>query len=482
MPSGSVNVDGTASVDAYIAETGVGLDVKIYGAQIPITLEWKIGGTKNAFCIGAKVNSESGSGRMYLFFDSWFTGRNEWDLFEWSGISWSYPTGKQLLGRCSSNCDLPDVVPPRMPDPTDTDCIVGFYSKPDYSGPNEYKYFLQSNSQTGKQIPAPQDVSNNVNSMRTFGNCKSVELLDDDNGVKVGSNENGFIYDVGGRPNLPYDLENDIQGVNIIALPPHFEKPKPTTNWQSCCVLVIYKYDSFIGRQAEKTVCGGGNQKFAYGGNVNSIEMSPGCSKVWIDDNDGYGDDDFHTTNSISDLASDYANDIANFRLYDKSDLELLEDVSQASLKMRVSEWTKPGITKVDPKKESGCWTCQPPNKDPLSFSKAQRESKQLVPNNHKVQCWKGPKSDAPPECLNNRVSIDIECHCAIKKERNQARAAISHKREAQEACDSCGFFFKKNMAKKAARCKKSCYKTLAKRSGKGDMLESCSPECQDFN
>ena len=37
----------------------------------------------------------------------------------------------------------------------------------------------------------PSDISNNVHSVKTFGNCESIELLDDDGGVKVGNSDNG---------------------------------------------------------------------------------------------------------------------------------------------------------------------------------------------------------------------------------------------------------------------------------------------------
>jgi len=37
----------------------------------------------------------------------------------------------------------------------------------------------------------PSDISNNVHSVQTFGNCESVELLDDDSGFAVGNSDNG---------------------------------------------------------------------------------------------------------------------------------------------------------------------------------------------------------------------------------------------------------------------------------------------------
>ena len=139
MPSGSIIVDGNAGIDAGIVEAGVGLAIKLYGAKIPATLEFNIGGNSGANCLGFKINQEAGSGRMYLYFDSWFSNRKEWDLFEWSGATWSYPTGKQMLGKCSSACKIPELTAPRMPDPQDTDCIVGFYEGKNYGGDNNYK-------------------------------------------------------------------------------------------------------------------------------------------------------------------------------------------------------------------------------------------------------------------------------------------------------------------------------------------------------
>merc|ERR1711907_896117 len=73
---------GNAGVDAGIVEAGIGLDIKLYAAKLPATLEFAIGGNAGANCLGFEINSESGSGRMYLYFDSWFTNRKEWDLFE----------------------------------------------------------------------------------------------------------------------------------------------------------------------------------------------------------------------------------------------------------------------------------------------------------------------------------------------------------------------------------------------------------------
>lgn len=458
MPTGSINLDGNAGVDAGIVEAGVGLDIKLYGAKVPATLEFNIGGASGANCVGVKINSESGSGRMYLYFDSWFSNRKEWDLFEWTGATWSYPTGKQMLGKCSSACNLPELIPPRMPDPTDTDCIVGFYEGNNYGGDNNYKYFLQSGSRSGELKMLPSDISNNVHSVKTFGNCESVELLDDDSGIAVGNSDNGFIFDVGGRAYLPYDLRNDIQGVNIKALAPHIEQPKPTTEWESCCMLVVYKYNDFIGKLSVKKTCSG-NSKQGYSGSVNSIELSPGCEKVWIEDDDYYADD-FTTTGSISDLDYDYQDDIAAFRLYDKGELELVEDVASSSVASSArQEWNATDNEEYMHKfknRTNGCWTCSPDPKDAsVCFESADKEEA------------------TEPElavCNGKPYKIDDDCHCNNARKRIQAIHVVALEKEYEETCNFCGFFKSED---EKAECQKNCHEQPA-------SIDACSQDCMN--
>merc|ERR1711871_1676596 len=458
MPEGSINVDGNAGVDAGIVEAGIGLDIKLYAAKLPTTLEFTIGGNSGANCLGFEINSESGSGRMYLYFDSWFTNRKEWDLFEWSGATWSYPSGKQKLGKCSSACNLPALTPPTMPDPTDKDCIVGFYPADNYGGDNAYKYFIQSSSRGGELKMLPSDISNNVKSIRTFGNCESVELLDDDHGMSVGNMDNGFIFDVGGRTSLPWDLRDDVQAVNIKALAPHVGQPKPTTDWHRCCMLVVYKYNDFIGKQSIKKVCSG-NSHFGYSGGVNSLELSPGCQKVWIDDDDSWGDDDRDYSSSVSDLPYDYQDDIRAFRLYDKAELELVEDVASSSVATTTYEWDRPGKSKNAKKpKPNGCWTCTP---DPKKAAKCFRSKDRTKPTDAQLA-----------KCNHKRPKVDDKCNCNRAREENKTAHKKIKMVEAKEACNFCGFF-KTNKDTKN-RCRWKCHRRLER----GRRLRACPQRC----
>jgi len=81
----------------------------------------------------------------------------------------------------------------------------------------------------------PSQVEGDVMSVKAFGNCRSVELVDndgadggiDENGMQkkaLARLENGMIwYDQGGIPYLPWDLQHDVRGVFIRALPPRGE-------------------------------------------------------------------------------------------------------------------------------------------------------------------------------------------------------------------------------------------------------------------
>ena len=198
------------------------------------------------------------------------------------------------------------------------------------------------------------------------------------------------------------------QGVNIKALAPHIEQPKPTTDWESCCMLVVYKYNDFIGKLSVKKTCSG-NSKQGYSGSVNSIELSPGCEKVWIEDDDYYADE-MTTTGSISDLDYDYQDDIAAFRLYDKGELELVEDVASSSVASSARhEWNATDNEEYMHKfknRTNGCWTCSPDPKDAsVCFESADKEEA------------------TEPElavCNGKPYKIDDDCHCNNARKRSQ--------------------------------------------------------------
>ena len=59
--------DQTKIYDNWATSEGGG--IKLYGAKLPATLEFVIGGNTGANCLGFEINSESGSGRMYLYFE-----------------------------------------------------------------------------------------------------------------------------------------------------------------------------------------------------------------------------------------------------------------------------------------------------------------------------------------------------------------------------------------------------------------------------
>ena len=258
-----------------------------------------------------------------------------------------------------------------------------------------------------------------------------------------------WIFDVGGRPNLPYDLTNDIQvackpqtlnrssspqyrtcqtnlverlyhttmlsvcafqGVNIKALAPHIEQPKPTTDWHRCCMLIVYKYNDFIGKQSVKKTCSG-NSLFSYSGSVNSIELSPGCEKVWVDDDDYWGDDDTTTWGSIADLPYDYQDDIAAFRLYDRAGLELVEDEASSSAANSTRyEWNATDNEEHMHKFNgtNGCWTCSPdPDDASVCFESADKEE----------------ATEAELAVCNGKPhKVDDDCHCNNRRKNSEVR------------------------------------------------------------
>jgi hypothetical protein len=191
----------------------------------------------------------------------------------------------------------------------------------------------------------PAAIESEVMSVKTFGNCRSVELIDNDNdaldasGMQTtvkGRLENMMIwYDFGGIPLLPWDLQNDVRGVFIRALPPRgfickewpnndknkpcskneevlADKPETWTEelkhdpyghnlpvfkqfelhylprWHSDCMVFAYRYPDFVGFLFVLdmgTKAGKSEANFdtpSAGINVESIQLSPGCSRVRI--------------------------------------------------------------------------------------------------------------------------------------------------------------------------------------------------------
>jgi hypothetical protein len=280
--------------------------------------------------------------------------------------------------------------------------------------------------------------------------------------------DNGFIFDVGGRSYLPWDLRDDVQAVNIKALAPHVGQPKPTTDWNRCCMLVVYKYNDFIGKQSIKKVCSG-NSHFGYSGSVNSLELSPGCQKVWIDDDDSWGDDDRDYSGSVSDLPYDYQDDIAAFRLYDKAELELVEDVASSSVATTTYEWDRPGKSKNAKKpKPNGCWTCTP---DPKKAASCFRSEDKTQPTKRQVE----------RKCNGKHYKVDDKCNCNRARDENMKKHRVARRQESREACNNCGFFkaskTEKNRCRSRCTRKRTRFLRKAKNNPKGRIPKSPCPE-----
>jgi hypothetical protein len=381
QPEAAIAVDGSAGIDCLLVTIGLGLNIKLIEVKIPAGVDINIGG-KGATCFGMKFKANAFSGRGYVFFDSWFTGRKEWDLFEWDGPGWSYPTGKQLLGGCNAKAGIPEYTPPEEPEPSDVDCQVGFYAGKFYGGDVNYRYYVASSNQKEYKDAGtcgekddkykcgmktlPSQIEGEVMSVKTFGNCRSVELVDNDNGAvdKNGMNyglhryENGMIwYDQGGIPELPWDLQSDVRAVFIRALPPRgyqcqkyvdndpkknclkgkfvkktdlpkvwittpfsektdeYPKGQPELEWHSSCFVFTYRYPDFIGFIYMMHTKKQGTYSKQL--DVESIQLSPGCKEVKLYDNDWSGsEDDQVIAGSLALLEYDLRRDIKRYDLW----------------------------------------------------------------------------------------------------------------------------------------------------------------------
>jgi hypothetical protein len=373
-PEASIAVDGSAGLNCVLFTVGVGLNIKLIEIAIPAGVDIKIGGS-DATCFGMQFKATAFSGRGYVFFDSWFTGRKEWDIFEWEGPGWSYPSGKQLLGGCNAAAGIPEYEPPKEPAPSDVDCQVGFYPAHSFGGDVNYRYYVASpNQKEYNSAPAtcgadkkgkcgmktlPSQVEGEVMSVKAFGNCRSVEMVDNDNGVLdkhgmgVGSYrwENGMIwYDQGGIPVLPWDLQSDVRGVFIRALPPRgyvcqkyidddenkdclvgkivkkedlpqewvttpWTDGKPELKWHSTCMVFTYRHPDFIGFIYEMQTDDQGS--FTKKLDVESIQLSPGCKMVKLHDDDWSGSqDNMEIYGSLALLDYDLRADIKQYDLF----------------------------------------------------------------------------------------------------------------------------------------------------------------------
>jgi len=499
QPSFELNVYAEASVNVYIAKTGIGLKITILKVAVPATVEAfkeKKPSKKPVWGYGwsMRVSNSAGDGEFYFFFewDTWFTsGRKQWTILSWTGFTWTYPTGKELWGDTSAVVKMPQCTTLPMPDPSDTDCQVVTFNKFNLQGDEKYRYYTSASEQgSGKLINMPNPVQDNVMSAQTFGNCKSVEFLDDDNGVKVGNSNNAILWD-NNIVNFPSDLQDDVRAVNIIALAPLCPKgkcpdPKPETDWNKFCHAVVYTYTNFIGWNYHMwrtdNTCGH-YTKNVY---VQSIEISPGCKKIWVQDDDYYNDDtDFSA--SVASLSSDLTNDIASYKLYPKTGQTSCSAAEETLAEQNLVQLfdqkaadgggnptgaapegfpkTKPPgkppnkgkklakdpalSDKCDEKKGKCCWKCwpqgsavyKPPAVTPFAES----------------HCWKGNSVQSKFTCKKGSTIKDEFCHCtkhmALVKQRQETFTA----KQNAAICAACGMDLGSSKKK---TCKADCNKS----------------------
>jgi hypothetical protein len=497
QPEFTLTAEAEASVDAWIMKVGAGLSIDVLQIKVPATAEHFMGKAKSdeaGWGFGLQVRTSAGNGRFYFFFEwsTWFSsGRKQWDVLTWTGMSWNFPPGKELLGHFTKEVKMPACVSPPIPDPSDTDCQIVFYNKKNLNGDDKWTYFTSSSTQgNGELKTLPDPIQDKCMSARTMGNCKTVELVDDDNGYKVGSSDNGMMFDVT-SVNLPSDLQDDVRQVNIIALPPlcpggKCPNPKPKTAWQKYCHTAVYYYPNYIGYQKLFALTAGQTCKYwkkdLY---VSSLEISPGCQKVWVEDDDeeegaelleagSKGQQNKEFTSSQASLDDDLVNDIAQYRLFNKgytnhascsAGEEEMVETNVGSLQWSSKAPKKKKLKKDTCKDPNCCYRCYPNGDAALSFV-----------DQH---CWKGTKKQATFDCGENPVLRDYHCACTKKKARIKTTIAKFMAKQDKDICESCGTITdgtktgqgkKKDLPNKA-QCQQRC---------KAAKPAQCSSDCSN--
>jgi len=466
QPEFTLTAEAEASVDAWIMKVGAGLSIDVLQIKVPATAEHFTGKAKTneaGWGFGLQVRTSAGNGRFYFFFEwsTWFSaGRKQWDVLTWTGMSWNFPPGKELIGHFTKEVKMPACVSPPIPDPSDTDCQIVFYEKANLQGDDKWTYFTSSGKQgNGELKTLPDPIQDKCKSARTMGNCKSVELVDDDNGYKVGDSNNGMMFDVAAS-NFPSDLQNDIRQVNIIALPPlcpggKCPSPKPQTAWQKYCHTVVYYYPNYIGFQKEFKL--GAGQKCRYFVKdlyVSSLEISPGCNGIYVYDDDeeegaelleagSMGAQNKHFTSSQASIDNDLVNDIKQYNLYGKgfglstscsAGEEEMVETNVGSLQWsstmppaakRSSTEPKKKLVKDTCKDPNCCYRCYPNGIQDLDFTKQ--------------HCWKGTQKQATFDCGAHPVERDYDCACTKQIARIKTREAVYVAKQDKDVCEACG-------------------------------------------
>jgi hypothetical protein len=547
-PYAKVSADGSAGVTAVIVSAGVGLNIDIVKLKFPMSLELGPGGNKDAECSSMFLEISAASGRAYVYFEAWIIGRNEWDLFDWAGPAYNYPGGHDpelLLGHCSEGAGVPKLPPPEMPKTSDRDCQVAIFPGKNFGGDVNYRYYVQSSAtetvksgnidslmcvadtKTGKPTgksktkaackegfkALPKDVQNNVKSVKTFGNCERVELLDDDWGAKVGDSDNGMLWDVQGYSSLPNDLVNDVQAVMIKALPPHEGKPKPTTDWHKKCVMVAYANTNFIGWTLVLKSSSTSGEKLNYSPKIKSVELSPGCKQVKLWDDDSSWVDNLITKESVSSLDNDLVNDVKAFTLTAKHSEEVFLDDRVANLQAQAAEVEAQGLPEMKKDEQmsaadrqkvqddiSGCWCCwtrgvagqydtdvgaddQKCWRDPhaahgrIKLEGDESKRKETIAKYAAEQKGEANKANCPAK---SHIHVDHHCQDTTDIEKKKQDDAKAQKETVTSMCKNCGWDPKTK--KQKSLCKTKCEATATnaiKSEGNGLGDQVCPAECK---
>ena len=157
-----------------------------------------------------------------------------------------------FLGGFSDAVGISDPVY-EMRDPLKDECQVVLFPVLGAKGGNpDYRYALQTEKQNLKER-LPQKVQDSAQSVRSFGNCDTVELVDDDVGVTYGSANNFWLGGESGK-NLPNDVRQDVDAISITTLPTEGDM---ADRWKrkDCCAFMSFTYPNYVGREAYHYNC-----------------------------------------------------------------------------------------------------------------------------------------------------------------------------------------------------------------------------------
>jgi len=181
----------------------------------------------------------------------------------------------------------------------------------------------------GKWSGFRKKIENWGQSVKLWGNCDHVIVIDADYGATPDSNNNlnviSSVYEV------PEDLRYDVYGVKVWALPPHIGKPKPPTKWEKSCYFRMFEFEEWQGYMTYESTSGCGASRISlgsyYGDRLQSFELSPGCKEIKLWDDDGYGDNsgygDEYFSSSQGSLNNDLSGDVRAVTLWPKNDEQM---------------------------------------------------------------------------------------------------------------------------------------------------------------